>query len=145
MTIVTKILLGAAALCFLAWGAVLALGLQPLTTATGVQVVYGEQEDFFSDAAIYRGQGNGHRYLIHAPHARPAYRWWSVDFSELVIMRIGPPQTVGSRKFVLKRDLQGTNVADRDVLGDWNWHFADGGAAFSGNGFTCSVRRTGNN
>jgi len=39
----------------------------------------------------------------------------------------------------------GTNVADRDVLGDWNWHFRRRGAAFFGNGFTCSVRRIRNN
>jgi hypothetical protein len=145
MTAITKILLAAALLCFLAWGAVLAVGLQPLTAASGVQVIYGEQEDFFSDAVVYRGQGNGLRYLVYAPRARPAYRWWFVDFKELMIRRIEPPRTIGSRIFVLKRDLVGTNVADRDVLGDWNWHFADGGAAFSGNGFTCSVRRIGNN
>jgi len=145
MTIITKILLAAALLCFLAWGAVLAVGLSPLTAAAGVLVIYGEQEDFFSDAVVYRRHGNDTLYLIHAPHARPAYRWWTVDFTELMIRRIGPPWSVGSRKFVLKRDLRGTNVADRDVLGDWNWHFADGGAAFSGNGFTCSVRKIRNN
>ena len=73
MTTVAKILLAAAILCFLAWGAVLVLELQPLTAVRDVKVVYGEQEDFFSDAVIYRKRGNGFLFLIHATHASHAY------------------------------------------------------------------------
>lgn len=141
MTIVAKILLAASLLCFLAWGLILAVGLQPLRAAADIEVIYGEQEDFFSDAAVYLKQGNDSQYLVHLPHARPAYRWWVVDFGDLVITLTGPPRTTGSRKYVLKIDLGGTNVADRKALGDWYWHFTGDGAAFSGNGFTCSVRR----
>jgi hypothetical protein len=145
MTLATKILPAAALLCFLAWGAVLFIGYQPLVPAADVQVTYGEQEDFFSDAAVYRRRGTDAPLLIHAPHARPDYRWWVVDFNDLVITRIAPPRSAGAEKFILKKGLLGTNIADRDALGEWYWSFTDGGAAFAGNGFTCSVRRARHN
>jgi hypothetical protein len=141
MTLVTKILLAAALLCFLAWGAVLFIGLQPLVPAADVRIVYGEQEDFFGDAVAYRRHGADTLRLVHLPHARPDYRWWVVDFRDLVILRIGSPRSAGEKKYILKRGLRGVNIADRDAMGDWFWSFTDGGAAFSGNGFTCSVSR----
>jgi len=143
MTLGAKILLGAAVLCFLLLGLVLAAGVQPLAAAPALQVVYGEHEDFHADAAVYRRLKlrNDGFYLLHLPHARTAYRWWAVDFKSLTIRSVAPPRSLRSRKFLLKGEPAGVSVEDRARLGEWSWHFTEAGASFSGNGFTCSVRR----
>jgi hypothetical protein len=143
MTPGAKVIFAAAVLCFLLWGAALSLGLQPLITATGLQVIYGEGEDFFSDAVAYRKARNDAFLVLNLPHARPAYRWWTVDFRNQVVRLSGPPRSLSSRRFIIKGDLGGPTVDDRTRVGDWYWHFTANAASFAGNGFTCTVRRTG--
>jgi hypothetical protein len=142
MTLGAKILLGAAVLCFLLLGLVLAAGVQPLVATTSVQVVYGEHEDFHADAVVYRRLKlrNDGLYLLHLPHARPAYRWWAVDFKGLTIRSVSPPHSLWKREFLLRGEPAGVSVDDRAQLGEWTWHFTEAGASFSGNGFTCSAR-----
>jgi hypothetical protein len=142
MTLGVKILTAVAILCLLLWGAFLAVGAQPLKVTLSLTVIYGENEDFYSDAAVYQKVRNETLFLIHFPRARPAYRWWSVDFKDMTISLIGKPRTVRSRKYLLRGDEEGTAIGNKDKMGDWFWHFTESGAAFSGNGFTCSVRKT---
>jgi len=141
MTFGAKILLGAALLCFLLFGIALALGIRPLAPAADLQVVYAEQEDFFADAAVFRPVRNGRLALVNLPRARPAYRWWAVDFASLTIRRTEPPRSVRNLRYLLKGEPGGIPVDDRGRMGEWTWHFTESGASFAGNGFTCSVRK----
>jgi len=142
MTLGAKILTAAAILCLLLWGAFLALGAQPLEEAGSLTAIYGENEDFYADATVYHKLRNETLFLINLPRARPAYRWWSVDFNNMTISSIGAPRSVGSRKYLLRGEPTGTLIDKKDNKGEWLWHFTDQGAAFSGNGFLCSVRKT---
>ena len=141
MTFGAKILAVAAALCLLLWLGFLVTGARPLTATASAQVIYGEQEDFFADAAVYQKVGNGALYFLHLPRARPAYRWWAVDFKDRTIVVSAEPRSLGTRKYLLRGQRGGTRVEDRQKMGEWYWHFTETGAAFAGNGFTCSVRR----
>jgi hypothetical protein len=141
MTTITRMLLIASLLCFLAWGAVLLTGLRPLLATPELQIIYGEHEDFYSDAAVFRKQNNDMFFVLHLPRSRPAYRWWTVDFENLVIATSSPPRTFRSRTYIIDGDLSGTNIDDKDAMGEWHWHFTETGASFSGNGFTCNVRK----
>jgi len=143
MTLGVKILTAAAILCLLLWGAFLALGAQPLKEVHSLTIIYGEHEDFYADAAVYQKIRNETPVLINLPRARPAYRWWSVDFKNMTISMIGVPRSVGSQKFLLRGGPNGTALGSYDTKGDWFWHFTEQGAAFSGNGFMCSVRKAG--
>jgi hypothetical protein len=145
MTLGAKILTAAAILCILLWGAFLALGAQPIREIKTMTVIYSEDEDFYADAAVYQKVRNDTLFVIHLPRARPAYRWWSVDFKNMTISMIGAPRSVRSRKYLLRGDQVGTAIGSNDTRGDWFWHFTEQGAAFSGNGFMCSVRKTKNN
>ena len=142
MTPVAKVLLAAAVLCFIIWGATIHVGLQPLVAATGLQVVYGEGEEFFSDAVAFRKVRDHDVLLLHLPHARPSYRWWTVDFRNEVIVLSAPSRSFHRWHYALRGDLDGTNIADQTRFPNWYWHFTAGDAAFSGSGFTCSVKRT---
>jgi hypothetical protein len=142
MTLGAKILVSAAVLCLIVWGIFLAAGAQPLFVSGSLQVIYGEHEDFFADAIVYQKARKGSYYILHLPSARPAYRWWTVDLKEMTITAGNAPRSLGPRKFLLRRDRGGTNIGDSAKMGDWFWHFDESGAAFSGNGFTCSVRRS---
>jgi hypothetical protein len=142
MTLGSKILAFAAVLCLLFWTLFIVTGAQPLQESKTLQIVYGEQEDFFADAAVYRKLRNDTFFILHLPRARPAYRWWTVDFKEQTILAGSAPRTIGSRKYLLRRDRGGTMIDDREKMGDWYWHFTETGAAFSGDGFSCSVRKT---
>lgn len=137
MALGSKILALAAALCLLLWVLFMVTGAQPLQESKALQVIYGEQEDFFGDAAVYRKLGNDTFFILHLPRARPAYRWWTLDFKDLTIAAGGAPRTIGSRYYLLRGDRAGAKLDDRD----WYWHFTAAGAAFAGNGFTGSVRR----
>ena len=141
MTLGAKILVIAAALCLLLWGIFLAAGAQPLFETASLQVVYGEHEDFFADAVVYQKGRNAASYILHLPRARTAYRWWAVDLKEMTITAVGAPHSLGLRKYLMRRDRGGTNIGDAAKMGEWFWHFTESGAAFAGNGFTCSVRR----
>jgi hypothetical protein len=143
MTFGAKILALAAALCLLLWVGFLVIGAQPLVAANTLKIIYGEQEDFFSDAAVYQKVGNGGLYILHLPRARPAYRWWTVDFRDMAITVGGAPRSLGTRMYLLRGERGGTRIDDRQKMGEWYWRFTEGGAAFAGNGFTCSVRKTG--
>lgn len=143
MTLGAKILLGAAVLCFLLFGIALGLGIRPLAPSTDLQIVYAEHEDFYADAVVYRPLRSGRYFLLNLPRARPAYRWWVVDFSALSIRNAEPPRSFRSLRFLLKNEPRGISVDDRERMGEWNWHFTEAGASFAGNGFTCSVRRKG--
>lgn len=145
MTLGAKILAVAAVLCLILWGAIFYVGAQPLTRTEALQVIYGEQEDFFSDAAVYQKVRNSTYYILHLPRARAAYRWWAVDFKDMTITADAAPRSLGPRKYLLRGDHGGTRIDDRRKMGEWYWHFTDAGAAFAGNGFTCSVRRTKSN
>jgi len=145
MPLGAKILTAAAILCILLWGAFLALGAQPLKESGTLTVIYGENEDFYADAAVYQKVRNETLFLIHLPRARPSYRWWSVDLKDMTISLIGAPRSVGSRKYLLRGDRGRTKIDDNQNMGDWYWHFTESGAAFSGNGFMCSVRKAKNN
>jgi hypothetical protein len=142
MTLGAKILVIAAVLCLIVWGVFLAAGAQPLFKTGSLQVIYGEHEDFFADAVVYQKARNSTYYILHLPHARSAYRWWTVDLNDMTIAVGGAPHSLGPRKYLLRGDQGGTKIDDAAKMGDWFWHFDDSGAAFSGNGFTCSVRRT---
>ena len=144
MPLGAKILTAAAILCLLLWGAFLALGAQPLIESGTLAVIYGEHEDFYADAVVYQKVRNETLFLIHLPRARAAYRWWSVDLNDMTISLIGAPRSVGSRKYLLRGDRR-TKIDDNLKMGDWYWHFTESGAAFAGNGFMCSVRKTGSN
>lgn len=141
MTLGAKILTAAAILCLLLWGVSLALGAQPLKKTSSLTAIYGEDEDFYADAAVYRKIRNNTLFLIHLPRARSAYRWWSVDFENMTISLIEPPHSVGSWKYLLRGDRKGTAIGNKDDKGDWFWHFTESGAAFAGDGFTCSARK----
>ena len=141
MTLGAKILTAAAIICLLLWGAFIALGAQPLKETNTFTVIYGEDEDFYADAAVYRKVRNETLVLINLPRARSAYRWWSVDLKNMTISMVGAPRSVGPRKYLLRGDPQGTEIGSKDDKGEWSWHFTEQGAAFSGNGFLCTVRR----
>ena len=136
-----KILAFAAALCLILWAVVLAFGAQPLRETKALQVIYGEGEDFFADAVVYRKVRSDAFALLLLPRARPAYRWWMVDFRNMSISVIRSPRSLGSRKYLLRGEPGGTKLDTMAQTGHWYWHFTDSGAAFSGNGFTCSVRK----
>ncbi len=140
MTPAAKVILAVSVLCFLIWGAAIAVGLQPLVASTDVQVIYGEGEDFFSDAVAYQKARNKDFIVLNFPHARPAYRWWTVDLGNQVIRLSGPPRSFRSRKYILRGDLGGATLDDKNKVGDWYWHFTATGAAFSGNGLSCRLR-----
>jgi hypothetical protein len=140
MTLGVKILVIGAVLCLLLWGIFLAAGAQPLLETRSLQVIYGEQEDFFADAVVYQKVRNDRYYILHLPRARPAYRWWTVDFGDMTITAGNAPRSLGSRKYLLRGD-RGTNIDEKQKMGEWYWHFTEAGAAFSGNGLTCSVRK----
>lgn len=141
MTLGSKVLALAAALCLLLWALFMATGAQPLRESKTLQVIYGEQEDFFADAEVYQKLRNDAFFILHLPRARPAYRWWTLDFQDMTISARSAPRALGSRKYLLRRDWGGTKIDDLAKLGDWYWHFTAAGAAFSGNGFTCSVSK----
>jgi len=141
MTLGAKILAAAAVLCLFVWGLFLGLGAQPLKKTGSLTVIYGEQEDFHADASVYQKVRNETVFLINTPRARPAYRWWSVDFNSMAIRSIDAPPSLGSQKYLLRRDQKGTELANKELMGDWFWHFTEHGAAFSGNGFMCSVKK----
>jgi len=141
MTLGAKILVIAAVLCLLLWGIFLAAGAQPLFVTGSLQVIYGEHEDFFADAVVYQKARNSTYYALYLPRARSAYRWWTLDFEDMTIIAGSAPRSLGSRKYLLRGDRGGTKIDDKQKMGDWYWHFTETGAAFSGNGFTCSVRR----
>jgi hypothetical protein len=145
MPLGAKILTAAAILCLLLWGAFLALGAQPLKESGTLTVIYGENEDFYADAAVYQKMRNETLFLVHLPRARAAYRWWSVDFKNMTIIAGNAPRSLGSRKFLLRGEPNGAEIGNKDKMGDWFWHFTESGAAFSGNGFTCSVRKANSN
>jgi hypothetical protein len=141
MTLGAKILVIAAVLFLLLWGIFLAAGAQPLFETGSLQVIYGEHEDFFADAVVYQKARNATYYILHLPRARSSYRWWTIDLKDMTINLGGAPHSLGLRKYLLRGDRGGTNIGDAAKMGDWFWHFTESGAAFSGNGFTCSVRR----
>src|SRR5512145_981057 len=99
MTGGAKILAAMAVLCLVLWFGLTALGVQPLTAVSRADVVYGEGEDFFSDAIVYRKLRNETFLLAHLPHARPSYRWVAVDFDNTAITFTRPPRSLGSWKF----------------------------------------------
>ena len=140
MTTGAKVILAAALLCFLIWGAAIAVGFQPLIAAADVQVIYGEGEDFFSDAVVYQKARNKAFTVLNLPHARPAYRWWTVDLGAQVIRLSGPPRSFAGWNYVIKSDLRGPTLDDKNKVGTWYWHFIGNGAAFSGNGFSCRLK-----
>jgi hypothetical protein len=141
MTPVSKVLLAAAVLCFVIWGATINVGLQPLVAVTGLQVIYGEGEEFFSDAVAYRKVRTPDVLILHLPHARPAYRWWAVDFRNETIMLSAPARSFRRWHYMLRVDVDGVNITDETRFPNWYWHFTAGGASVSGSGFTCSVKR----
>jgi len=141
MDAVVKILVGAAILCLLIWFGLMVLGVKPLTVHAGADVIYGEGEDFFSDAVAYQKLRNSSFLLVHLPHARPAFRWVAVDFRNRSITLAGPVRKLGSFTYWLKTDGPGEQIADQAPVGAWYWRFTDQVSAFSGNGFSCRVRR----
>jgi hypothetical protein len=144
MTPGAKLLVIASALCLLVWGILLTVGVQPLLESGSAQVIYGEHEDFYADAVIYHKARNETSYILHLPRARPSYRWWTVDFADMAITLGSTPLSIGSRRYSLRSDRGGTKIDDAQHMGEWYWHFTETGASFSGNGFTCSVRKTRN-
>ncbi|MEK6742207.1 MAG: hypothetical protein AABZ15_01240 [Nitrospirota bacterium] len=141
MTLGAKILTAAAIFFLLLWGAFLALGAQPLKVTSALSVIYGEHEDFYADAAVYQKVRNETLYFLYLPRARPPYRWWSVDYKNMTISLIKAPRSIGSRKYLLRGDPKGADIGNKDNKDEWSWHFTEQGAAFSGNGFMCRVRK----
>lgn len=142
MSFVAKILTFFAILCILAWVTFVAMGAQPLMESAVLKVIYGEGEDFYADASQYHKFRNDTVYFLQLPHARTSYKWWAIDFSNSTITAVPSPHSLGSQLFVLRRDQKGIAIGNKEAMGDWYWHFTEDGAAFSGNGFTCSVRRS---
>jgi hypothetical protein len=143
MTYGVKILTFAAVLCILLWVTFLAMGVQPLKETASLNVIYGVNEDFHADAAVYQKVRNETLFLLHLPRARPDQRWWAIDFKNRTISSIGIPSSMGSRKFLLRKGREGTEIGNKDAKEGWFWHITEQGAAFSGNGFMCSVRKAG--
>ncbi len=142
MTPFAKVLLGAAVVCFVLWGIALALGLQPLLVTKHDQIIYGEGETFYSDAVAYRKPRNDAFLIVNLPQARPAYRWWTVDLAKQAISLSGPPRSLGPARYVLKGDLDGSPIGGLPKFRSWSIRHGANGAAFSGDGFTCSIQRT---
>lgn len=142
MTLGAKILVATAILCLALWSALMALGVQPLTAVSRPDIVYGEGEDFFSDAEVFQKVRNDLFLLVHLPHARPAYSWMSVDFENTTITFTVPPRSLGSWKYRLKNDERNDiRIGAQGSEKDWYWHFTEQGAAFSGNGFSFRMRK----
>lgn len=141
MTVGAKILAILAVLCLACWLGLMAFGVQPLVKARGYEIIYGEGEEFFSDARVYRKLGNDTGIIIQLPRARAAYRWTAVDFTGQAITFPRPARTIGSLRFWLKKDVLGKRIEDLEASGKWFWHYTDDGAAFSGDGFSCRVRK----
>lgn len=141
MTLGAKIFMGAAVLCIFLWAVVLVMGVQPLITSQNMQVIYGEGEDFYSDAAVLNRLRSESFYVLHLPKARTEYRWWIVDFKNQIISISGQPRYFRKIRYRLKTDSIGPRLGSEPAMAEWYWHFTPDGAAFSGNGFTCSIRK----
>ncbi len=141
MTFGAKLLAAAAVLCLLLWAGMLAAGVRPLIRADSVQVIYGEGEEFYSDAVAYQKTGNQSYLVISLPHARPEYRWWTVDLKNSTVSRSAPPHAFGPWRYLLASDRPGPMIGDTAAMGNWSLRFTSDGVSFSGNGFLCSIRR----
>lgn len=141
MTLVAKILAALAAFCFLVWGAVLAIGVQPIVSAPEIRIVYGEHEEFHADGAAFRGTGNGTFFIVHLPHASPGRQWWTIDFQEFVIAESRPLRSLQGRRYLIRSDLDGAKITAEDHARTWLWHFAGNEASFAGREFVCQVRK----
>jgi len=140
MSLGAKILAAAAILCMVLWIVFITLGVQPLSATPPAGVVYGEGEDFFADAAVFRKPRNDTFLLVYLPHARPAHRWVSVDFGNTALAFTVPPRSIGSLKYRLKRDEQkDLPIGAKGTEKDWYWHFTEQGAALSGDGFSFRI------
>jgi hypothetical protein len=116
--------------------------VQPLAPTSVLEVIYGEGEDFFSDALVYNKTFDKNVFYLYLPSARAAHRWWVIDFNKPMIYASGPVRTLPfKRRYVLRDAAVGPKIEDRTAPGDWYWHFTQTGAAFSGNGFSCAVKR----
>ena len=142
MTLGAKILAVAAVICLLLWGAFLALGAQPLKENGSLAVIYGEDEDFYADAEVYQKVRNDTLLFVHLPRARPAYRWWAIDFQNATFAPIPSLRSMRSRKYLLRGDQEGPAIGNANDQGTWSWRFTETGAAFSGNGFMCSAKKS---
>jgi len=145
MAVGVKILTFTAILCILVWVAFVAIGAQPLAESAILSVIYGEGEEFYGDATVYQKLRNDTLYFLHLPRARPPYQWWAIDFPNATIMPIPAPRSLGPRKYLLRGDQKGPSIGHTDNQNDWFWHFTESGAAFSGDGFMCSVRKAKSN
>ncbi len=144
MTLGAKIITAIAALCFLLWGAVLALGVRPIVPALEVEVVYGLHEDFQTDGAAYRKLRGSHFLLLHLPRADADHQWWTVDLRELSITGIRQPRSFAGWRYLLTGDLEGMSIGSEQRPERFLWKFTEDGAAFAGGPLTCRVRLTRN-
>jgi len=143
MTLGAKILAALAVLCFLVWGLAHSLGIQPLLPADGLEVIYGEQEDFHADGRAFRKFRNRDLVIVYLPQAGTGRQWWTVDFWNGSIADTEPPHSVAGWRFVMKGDLEGPAIGAEGAPDEWLWHFDENVASFAGRSFTCLVRRTG--
>ena len=139
MPIVARILIAAAVLCLVAWGMALSVGLLPFLETKHMQVLYGDEEEFFADGTAYHKAGNASFLLLHLPQARQEYRWWTVDLSGHTIARSAAPRSLGRYRFMIRGDLAGPLIDFRLPGGQWIARFSDRWVSFSGNGFTCRI------
>ncbi len=138
MTLGAKILVGAAVLCLAVWFGLTALGMQPLLARSSADVIYGEGEEFYSDARVFRKLRNTSYLLVNLPHARPDYRWVAVNFGDKTIVLTGPPRSAGVLRYLLKGDEEGLHIEQQGDR-DWTWRFTEESMSFSGDGFACRV------
>ncbi len=142
MAVKTKVILIAIAVLFLAGFAVLLRYAKPLVPTSSVRVIYGEGEDFKADAVAYKRLFRRNVIFLHFPGARSAPKWWGIDFNNMMVYVMNPPRSLFSIHYVVQGKPLGVSIDTIGSAGDWSWQFTDTGASFSGNAFSCSVKKT---
>ena len=140
MKLKTKIIITSLVVLVIVWSAGIIRFVQPLTRATNLRVIYyADSGEFKDNADAYEKLFNGGFYYLYLPNARPAYRWWAVDFSSMAIYSADAPRRLFSVPYVFRDHAPGIRLDDKVKLGEWDWQLTPDSASFSGSGFSCSV------
>lgn len=125
----------------LAAGSLLLRHIKPLVPSSALYVTYAENEDFKDNARVYKPFLRRNIYYLHLPAARPEYRWWVINFSAATILTPNPPRFLFFIPYVSRAESRGVPLVQSAEAQEWFWQFTGQEASFTGNGFTCSVRR----
>lgn len=135
----TKIVIIAVAVFVLAGLAVLLRQVKPLVPTSAVRAIYSEGEDFKADAVAYKRLFRRNVVFLFFPGARSAPKWWGIDFNNMTIYPLNPPHALFSLHYVITGKPLEMSTDSLAQTGEWKWQFAESGASFSGNAFSCSV------